>query len=201
MTAVHTMPLPADLGQSGQRRRIILLPGRGSLIGQGVFQLLQRARSAQDCRHRRTRKRVVQAFIRRQRLPGRRKCGAQQVASAEGLHHRDAHAPPLASLVKRLPLRVHIDQWPGIALRRPETLHILVGRQQVVAGVDTEHQHIDFPALHRQPRRRGVVAGQPDRPCPSLASERLCVAHHLAALHGVPVAYRIHVVDHGDIHP
>ena len=47
---------------------------------------------------------ILQALIRGQRRPEGGLLGIQQLAAAEGLHHGDAHALPLAAGVKLLPL-------------------------------------------------------------------------------------------------
>ena len=88
---------------------------------------------------------------------------AQEIAAAKGFHDRNADAPALAFFVELLPFRVHIDELILVVIGSPELRYVIGTGQQVVAGVDAEHEHVNEAAAHSQESCLGVMAGKADR--------------------------------------
>ena len=192
------MALPADLGEGGEGGGVVPLLGAGILVGQGSFQVLSGPGPAHHAGHRRTGEGVVQALEGSERHPGGGIL-AEQVAAAEGFHHRDAHAQALAGLVEGLPLGVHVEKVLLIGLLRPEGVAVLAGGLEVVAGVDAEHDDVHVPALRRRQGHLRVVAGEADAPDDALFFQLQGIVHDAAGADGLPVGHSVHIVDHADI--
>ena len=189
MSAIHAVPLPAYLGKRSERGGVVALLSRSVRIGKTFAQLVQSARSGHHTGHGRPGQRIAHALIRRQRAAGRRERLIKQIAAAERLHHGDPNAHPLTHFIKRLALRIHIDQRFLVALFSPQQFQVLVCGLEVVAWIDAEHQHLDQPAFNSLARHGGIVAGKPDMSDHAVLLELLRITHDRAAVRLLPVGH------------
>ncbi len=195
MAAVHAVALPADAGEGGQGGGVVRFRLRGVSIGHGAARLLHRPGSRQHRGDGGPVQGVANTLIGGEGRPRRGILGVEQVPASKGFHHRDAHPQPLAAFVKPFPKGIHIQQRFFVVFGCPQLLQILPGRLEVVAGVDAEHQHVDFPAFHRCQSRLRVVAGKADGPDAPGGLQLLGVGQHLPPAH-LPVRQAVHVVNH-----
>ena len=198
VAAVHAVALPADPGHGGEGGGVVLFAVRSVLIGGAGFQLLYCPGPRHDAGHSGPGEGVVQALEGGEGHPGGGVL-AEQVAAAEGLHHRDAHPLALAALIQGLALRVHVHQLVRICRLCPQLFHVLARGLEVVTGVDAEHEHVDEPAVRRRLAHLRVMTGQADAADLSRGFQLLGVGHHRAVDYLVPVGQSIGVVDHADV--
>ena len=189
MSAIHAVPLPAYFGKRSERGGVVALLSRSVRIGKTFAQLVQSARSGHHTGHGRPGQRIAHALIRRQRAAGRRERLIKQIAAAERLHHGDPNSHPLARLIKRLALRVHIDQRFLVALFSPQQLQVLACGLEVVAWIDAEHQHLDQPAFNSLVRHSGIVAGKSNMSDHTVRLELLRITHDRASAHLLPISH------------
>ena len=164
VVAVHAVSLPADVREGRQCLGVVALRIGEFVVGNALLQLLDGMRTAADGRDTWAAQGVADALGGSQGDARRGDGCIEEVATAERLHDRDAHALFFAELVEFLTVRVHVEQRMVVGVGRPDSLHVLVGWLQVVAGIDAEHQDFDEAGLDSPARHDGIVRREADVP-------------------------------------
>lgn len=199
VAAVHAVSFPREPAESGQRLRVVAFGGCCRTPCERRLDFGPAAASGHHGRHAGARQGVFDALHRCHRLPERRVGPAQQVPAAVRLHHVDRHAFAFAEFVEPLAFGVDVVQLLRIAFVGPERVHVVARRQQVVTGVEREHQHVDQSGLGRLPRHGGVVAADADMAQAPLRPEPQCQLQNRPVQYLPQIGLGIDVVDHAYI--